>query len=71
MRVCRLDCFCFAWQVRAALVGVLRDLRGIVAACSNRRTYGLFFDWIYPEHTPLLRRAMAVYHDAPEVRAPL
>ena len=46
-------------------------LRGIVGACSNRRTYGLFFDWIYPEFTPLLQRVMAVYHDAPEVTTPL
>ena len=58
-------------QVKTAIVGILRDLRGIVGACSNRRTYGLFFDWIYPEFTPLLQRVMAVYHDAPEVTTPL
>ena len=57
--------------VRSALIGVLRDLRGIVCACSNRRTYGLFFDWLYPEFTPLMQRAMVVFHDVPEVTTPL
>ena len=51
--------------VRQALIGVLRDLRGIVAACSNRRTYSLFFDWLYPEFTPLLLRAVVRDHDTP------
>ena len=36
------------------LVGVLRDLRGVVCACSNRRAYGLFFEWLYPAFTPLM-----------------
>jgi len=58
-------------QVRTALVGVLRDLRGIVCACSNRRTYGLFFDWLYPAFTPLLQRTMAMYYDVPDVTTPL
>ena len=58
-------------QVRSALVGLLRDLRGIVCACSNRRTYGLFFDWLYPEFTPLLQRAVLVFYDTPEVTTPL
>ena len=57
--------------VRAALVGVLRDLRGIVSACSNRRTYALFFDWVYPAFTPLFQRAVAVYYGEPEVTTPL
>ena len=41
-------------QVRTVLVGVLRDLRGVVCACSNRRAYGLFFEWLYPAFTPLM-----------------
>jgi exportin-7 len=57
--------------VRAALVGVLRDLRGIVCACSNRRTYAFFFDWLYPAFTPLLQRTAVVYFDSPEVTTPL
>ena len=54
--------------MRAALIGVLRDLRGVVTSCANRRTYSLFFDWIYPEFTPTLQRAAVAYHDQPEAR---
>lgn len=58
-------------HVRTALIGMLRDLRGIVCACSNRRTYGLFFDWLYPEFTPLLHRAVLTFHAVPEFTTPL
>ena len=58
-------------QVRTALLGLLRDLRGVASACSNRRTYGLLFDWLYPNFTPTLQRAMATFHDHPEITTPL
>ena len=58
-------------HVRTALIGLLRDLRGIVCACSNRRTYGLFFDWLYPEFTPLMHRTVFTFHDSPELTTPL
>ena len=57
--------------MRTALVGLLRDLRGVATACSNRRTYTLFFEWIYPEYTPTLQRACATYYNSPEVTTPL
>jgi exportin-7 len=36
------------------VVGLFRDLRGIAAATSTRRTYGLLFDWLYPQHMPVV-----------------
>lgn len=58
-------------HVRLAIVGVLRDLRGVVTACSNRRTYAFLFDWLHPEFTPLLLRAAHTYFDKPDVTTPL
>ena len=58
-------------QVRSAVIGLLRDLRGIVCACSNRRTYAYFFDWLHPEFVPLLQRAAVLYCDCPELTTPL
>lgn len=55
----------------SALIGALRDMRGIVSACSNRRTYSLFFDWIYPDFTPLFARAARLYYDCPALTTPL
>ena len=57
--------------VKFALIGLMRDLRGIAMATNSRRTYGLLFEWLYPAHTPLLLRAMEQWTDTPEVTTPL
>ncbi|KAK7344913.1 hypothetical protein VNO77_15144 [Canavalia gladiata] len=57
--------------VKYAFVGLMRDLRGITMATNSRRTYGFFFDWLYPAHMPLLLKGVAHYADIPEVTTPL
>ncbi|MQL98443.1 hypothetical protein Taro_031154, partial [Colocasia esculenta] len=57
--------------VKFALVGLMRDLRGIAMATNSRRTYGLLFDWLYPSHMPLLLKGIAHWTDTPEVTTPL
>ncbi len=57
--------------VKFALIGLMRDLRGIAMATNSRRTYGLLFDWLYPAHTPLLLRTIEQWTDTPEVTTPL
>lgn len=60
-------------SVKVAVVGVLRDLRGVISTMSNRKSYNLFFEWIYPHHTPVLLRICEVFSEvgAPEVTTPL
>ncbi|CAA0827410.1 ARM repeat superfamily protein [Striga hermonthica] len=58
-------------SVKYALIGLMRDLRGIAMATSSRRTYGLLFDWIYPAHMPILLRGISHWADTPEVTTPL
>jgi exportin-7 len=58
-------------RVCVAVVGVLRDLRGVVSACSSRRTYTLFFDWVYPNFTPVFQRAAVTYYHLPGAQPPL
>ncbi|CAN4112650.1 unnamed protein product [Withania somnifera] len=58
-------------DVKQALVGLMRDLRGIAMATSSRRTYSFLFDWLYPAHIPLLLKAITIWADTPEVTAPL
>lgn len=55
--------------VKTAVTGVLRDLRGVISTMSNRKTYLLFFDWLYPIYTPVLLKICEVYSEAgvPEV----
>ncbi|OVA13819.1 Importin-beta [Macleaya cordata] len=57
--------------VKYALIGLMRDLRGITMATNSRRTYGLLFDWLYPAHMPLLLRGISHWTDTPEVTTPL
>lgn len=60
-------------SVKVAVIGVLRDLRGVVSTMSNRKSYTLFFEWMYPHHTPVLLRICEVFSEfgAPEVTTPL
>eukprot|EP00249_Psilotum_nudum_P023856 c29008_g1_i2 orf=146-1945(-) len=57
--------------VKFALIGLMRDLRGLATATNIRRTYSLLLDWLYPAHMPLLLRAIGHWADAPEVTTPL
>ncbi|PIA44208.1 hypothetical protein AQUCO_01700074v1 [Aquilegia coerulea] len=57
--------------VKYALIGLMRDLRGITMATNSRRTFGLLFDWLYPAHMPLLLRSISFWTDTPEVTTPL
>lgn len=52
---------------RRPLVGIFRDLRGIAASLHNRRTYGLLFDVLHPQHLPLFSKVADLWHDQPEV----
>ncbi|KAE8683198.1 Cysteine-rich RLK (RECEPTOR-like protein kinase) 8 [Hibiscus syriacus] len=57
--------------VKYALIGLMRDLRGIAMATNSRRTYGLLFDWLYPAHMPLILKGITHWTDSPEVTTPL
>ena len=54
-------------KARFALIGALRDLRGIAASTFNRRTYTLLFEALYPGIFVLLKNATECYYDDPVV----
>ncbi|KAM4091513.1 hypothetical protein ACJW30_09G141900 [Castanea mollissima] len=58
-------------DVKYALIGLMRDLRGIAMATKSHRTYCFLFDWLYPARLPLLLKAIAFWTDTPEVTTPL
>jgi exportin-7 len=58
-------------QVMRALIGVCRDLRGIVSAAHNRPTYSALFDALFPTHVQTLVRAADTWADTPAVTTPL
>jgi exportin-7 len=57
--------------VRLAIVGALRDLRGITSATYNKRTYNLLFDALYPSSFPFLLRVAETWYDDPTVMTAL
>ncbi len=50
-----------------ALTGLLRDIRGIVSACGNKRPYTFVFDWLFPDYFAIFLRAAELYQDQPAV----
>jgi exportin-7 len=54
-------------RCRGPLIGVFRDLRGVAASLHNRRTYGVLFDILHPNHLPLMAKVADVWHDQPDV----
>jgi exportin-7 len=56
---------------RTAIIGVLRDLRGITAATYNKRTYNLLFDSLYPAFFPLFNRIAETWFNDPTVMTAL
>lgn len=57
--------------LKPAIVGLFRDLRGIMASTTTRRTYCLLFDWLYPAHCPTILACLEAWGDDPTVATPL
>ncbi len=40
-------------MVKRAVIGVCRDLRGVVQATVSKKTYSMLFDIVYPDYFPV------------------
>ncbi|KAI8777729.1 exportin-7 isoform X1 [Biomphalaria glabrata] len=58
-------------EAKRSLIGLARDLRGITFAFSNKTSYMMLFDWIYPAFTPVLQRAVELWYHDPMVTTPI
>lgn len=58
-------------EVRKALIGLSRDLRGLAYAFNSKVPYMMLFDWIYPNFTPILIRAVELWAHDPTVTTPV
>ncbi|EGD78507.1 hypothetical protein PTSG_09205 [Salpingoeca rosetta] len=57
-------------SAKRAILGLARDLRGLVTACVSKSSYMLMFDWIYPDRTPLFIKGVELWYDDPAVAVP-
>ena len=53
------------------LVGLARDLRGVAFAFNTKTSYMMLFDWLYPNYTPVLQRAIEIWYSEPSVTTPV
>ncbi|OXA43995.1 Exportin-7 [Folsomia candida] len=58
-------------EAKWTIVGIARDLRGIVFAFNTRTSYMMFYDWIYPAYSPILQRAVELWYHDPHVTTPV
>ena len=53
------------------LIGLVRDLRGVLSSCTTAKTYVAYFEWLFPQWFELLHRATDVWWDRPAVTSPV
>lgn len=58
-------------EVRKSVIGLARDLRGLAHAFNTKVSYMMLFEWIYPQYTPVLQRAMEIWFSDPHVTTPV
>ncbi|XP_044761440.1 exportin-7 isoform X1 [Coccinella septempunctata] len=56
---------------KKALIGLARDLRGLAYSFNTKTSYMMLFDWIYPNYTPILLRAIEIWYHDPQVTTPI
>ncbi|XP_064465819.1 exportin-7-B-like [Ornithodoros turicata] len=60
-----------AEEAKKMLIGLARDLRGLVFAFNTKTSYMMLFEWIYPTYFPVLHRALELWYHDPAVSTPV
>ncbi|XP_051486935.1 ran-binding protein 17 isoform X3 [Apus apus] len=58
-------------EAKRMLVGLARDLRGIVSALNTKTSYSMLFHWIYPAYISVLQRAVELWYCEPACTTPI
>ncbi|KAM9979902.1 hypothetical protein ACTFIZ_006158 [Dictyostelium cf. discoideum] len=58
-------------EIKRKVIGLLRDLRGIITSANSKRSYLLFFEWIHLNFSEVLIKIINVWVDSPEVTTSL
>ncbi|EAA09181.6 AGAP004535-PA [Anopheles gambiae str. PEST] len=58
-------------EAKKELIGLSRDLRGLALAFNAKMPYMMLFDWIYPDYSPILIRAVQMWAHDPTVTTPV
>jgi len=58
-------------EAKVAIMGILRDLRGIAEAATNKRTYNMLFEALHPSLFIMCKRVAETWHTEPTVMTAL
>jgi hypothetical protein len=58
-------------QARLAVIGWVRDLRGVGLATRIREHYDLFYEWLFPNHVKVLHSALVAWNSDAKVTTPI
>lgn len=58
-------------EVRKALIGAFRDVRGILESVTSKPAFAVMFDWLYPDYVGIMIEAVSVWYDDPHVAVPI
>ncbi|XP_017472351.1 PREDICTED: exportin-7-like [Rhagoletis zephyria] len=58
-------------ETKRALIGIARDLRGLVFSFVSKSNIMIFFNWIYPAYTPVFHAAIDMWCHDPQVTTPI
>lgn len=57
--------------VMKTMTGMARDLKGVISAFNTKSSYGMLFDWLYPNFTTLMQNAVQKWYLEPSVTTPI
>lgn len=57
-------------EAKRAFIGICRDVRGLAKEFVKPQYYFLIFEWIYPTYTPVIKRALEIWYNDPQVTTP-
>ncbi|CAF0766188.1 unnamed protein product [Didymodactylos carnosus] len=58
-------------EIKAIIVGLVRDLRGLCFAFISKQSYTFLFDWLYPKYIHLFMKSIYYFYDTYEVYNPI
>ena len=62
---------CIKVPLKQLVIGIARDLTGAAIAFNNRASYGMLFEWYYPDNIKVLGKALKIWGHDPDVSTPV
>lgn len=58
-------------MIMRTMTGMARDLKGVISSFNTKSSYGMLFDWLYPNFTTIMQKAVEIWYLEPSVTTPI